>query len=421
MMGKFDCRTGKLEASGNSGSAAIAGSTNVPAKSEGTLIPNHVSDNDGSQSFARRRAADNGATIEMTYTLGDGVFPGGPISWKLRGAVAGGGSCGFTLDPSISSPAAIGGSGTVFINTDAGCAWNATSDATWLTLDEPASGSGPAALGFQVAPNTGEASRTGSITIGGVPVAITQDGTASTRPVIYAAGVVNGASFAAGITSGSWISILGSNLSPTARLWGEADFNGANLPTALDGVSVAINGRPAYIFYIGPNQLNVLVPDDETTGAVRLVVTTPNGSSDPYEVYKLPLDPALFLFAPENRRYAAAVHADGSLVAKDGLLPGAAASPAEPGETILLFGTGFGPTEPPVPTAQLVAQPAPLARPIVIRIGGKIAAQQFAGLSGSGLNQFNVVIPELEPGDHPVEIFVEGVPIQPGVHLTIGK
>ena len=421
MMGNFNCQTGKLEASGSSGSTPIVGFTNVPGKAVGTLIPNTAGQGEGSQSFARRRAGDNGATIEMTYTLGDGVFPGGPISWKLRGAVAGSGSCDFALDPSISSPSATGGSGTVFINTDAGCAWNATSDAAWLTLDEPASGSGPAAVGFQVAANTGEASRTGSITIGGVPVAITQDGTASTRPVIFSAGVVNGASFAAGITSGSWISILGSNFSPTARLWGDADFNGANLPTALDGVSVTINGRPAYIFYIGPGQLNVLAPDDEATGAIKLVVTTPNGSSDPYEVYKLPLDPALFLFDPENRRYAAAVHADGSLVAKDELLPGAATSPAKPGETILLFGTGFGLTDPPVPSAQLVAQPARLARPIVVRIGGKIAEQQFAGVVGSGLNQFNVVIPDLKPGDYLVEIFIDGVPIQQGVYVTVGE
>jgi len=422
LKGEFDCESGALSATGNSGDTAIAGYKNVPAKAEGTLVPNATDSQVGSSApFTIRRAADNGATIQITYTLGEGVFPGGPISWTLRGDVEPEGGCAFTLELSTDLFSRAGGSGTVFIATGPGCGWTASSDAAWLALEEPADGAGPAALAFRVEPNASADSRTANITIAGVQAAVTQDGTGSARPVIHAAGVVNGASFAAGIASGSWISVLGSNFAPADRVWGAADFDGPNLPTSLDGVSVTVNGRPAYVFYIGPTQLNVLVPDDETAGAVRLVVTTPNGSSDPYEVYKAPVDPALFLFGPENRRYAAAVHADGTLVGKEGLFPGAVTRPALPGEVILLFGTGFGRTDPPVPSAQLVAQAARLARPVVVRIGGRIAEQTFAGLSASGLNQFNVVIPELGPGDHLVEIFIDGVPIQPGVHLTVGE
>ena len=309
----------------------------------------------------------------------------------------------------------------MFVGTEGGCAWSASASADWLTFSGDSSGDGPGVVEFRVAANTGSESRSGTITIGENLVTITQDGTSSKRPVIFSAGVVNGASFERGITSGSWISIFGANLSLTERLWDGADFNGVNLPTSLDGVSVTINGRPAYMYYIGPGQLNVLVPDDQTIGLVKLEVTTPEGTSDAYEVYKVPTDPALFKFVPEGRRYAAAVHLDSWLVAKAGLFPGAATRPAKGGDIVQFFGTGFGETNPPVSSAQLVAQPAPLARPIVFRIGGRFAVVQYAGLVGSGLIQFNVVIPSLPPGDHLVEIFIDGVPIQREVYVTVGE
>jgi len=42
--------------------------------------------------------------------------------------------------------------------------------------------------------------------------------------------------------------------------WTTADFNGSNAPTALDGVSVSINGKPAYIWYLSAEQINVQAP-----------------------------------------------------------------------------------------------------------------------------------------------------------------
>ena len=66
-----------------------------------------------------------------------------------------------------------------------------------------------------------------------------------------------------------------------------------------------------------------------------------------------------------------------------------------------------------------MAQPAALTPPAVVRIGGRDAEVLFAGIVGSGLYQFNVVTPDLEPGDQEIEIFVGGVPIEEGVHVTV--
>jgi len=49
-----------------------------------------------------------------------------------------------------------------------------------------------------------------------------------------------------------------------------------------------------------------------------------------------------------------------------------------PGDTILLYGTGFGSTTPAQPAGQLV-NPSPLANPVTLQITGLNATTTFAG------------------------------------------
>lgn len=418
--GSLNHETGDFLGTGNSGSRRIAGFPNVPASVSGRVVTDMVSEQAALNSsgkpgrVAQTADGDSGARIEFRYTLGDGVFPGGPIEWDIVGTLAG--TCGYFFDPAPTVVSSSGGAGVATLDTQPACTWTATSDSPWLTLTAT-EGSGPAGISFNVAANDSAQPRTATITANGAPFTVQQDGASNPRPIV--SGVVNGASFGGAVASASWITVTGRNLAPVTRLWGDADFNGAALPTSLDGVSATVNGRPAFVFFISPGQLNVLSPDDVFLGAVKIVVTTADGSSDPYLATKLETDPALFLFNPEARRYAAAVHADGVFIAKDGLFPTLTTRPASSGDSILLFGTGFGSTTPPSPTAQLVSAPAPLTQPTVVRIGGFEAEIQFAGLVGSGLYQFNLVVPDLPPGDHEIEIFIDGVPIQAGVFLTL--
>ncbi|MGA2871783.1 MAG: SBBP repeat-containing protein, partial [Verrucomicrobiota bacterium] len=96
---------------------------------------------------------------------------------------------------------------------------------------------------------------------------------ATTQPAI--SGVVNGASSVAGVVAGSFASIYGSNLSPATDVWDKSIVNGA-LPIALDGVSVMVGGKPAYLSYISPGQINFLAPD---IAAGPVSVTVNNGSA----------------------------------------------------------------------------------------------------------------------------------------------
>ena len=129
--------------------------------------------------------------------------------------------------------------------------------------------------------------------------------------------------------------------------------------------------------------------------------------------------PAFFTF--DSGKYVAAEHSNYSLLGAAGLIPGVTTTPAQPDEIILMYGTGFGPTDPASPTDQLVATAAPLpANSVTVTIGGVAATVQFAGLVESGLYQFNVTVPPgLPSGDAAVLATIGGVQSQSGVSITI--
>src|ERR1041384_6972056 len=92
------------------------------------------------------------------------------------------------------------------------------------------------------------------------------------RPV---KGVVSASAFGGfeTIAPGSWIEIYGSNLAPVTRPWQTSDFTGDAAPTSLDGVSVTINGRRAFLSYISPGQVNAQVPAGLSASPAQVVVT----------------------------------------------------------------------------------------------------------------------------------------------------
>jgi len=228
------------------------------------------------------------------------------------------------------------------------------------------------------------------------------------RPTLVSmAGVTHGATLRAGAASGGWVTLFGSGLATTTRTWGAADIVGGRLPEALDGVSVRINNQPASVYYISPTQVNVLAPEAVSDGSVQVTVTNSAGTSDAVTVDFRRLSPGFFQFPNEN---AAAVRANGTLVGPANLMDGATTVPARPGETILLYGTGFGPTSPQVAANQTFPSPLPTANSVRVQIHNQLVPVAFAGLVSPGLYQFNVTVPEnLPDGDYPVSAEMAGV------------
>ena len=203
-----------------------------------------------------------------------------------------------------------------------------------------------------------------------------------------------------GIAPNMWVEIDGSGLSTTTRTWQPSDFVNKQLPTQLDNVSVTVNGKAAYVYYISPTQINILTPPDALAGPASVRVTVNGVAGNPMTVPAQPIQPSFFVV--QGGPYLAATHADGTLIT--------AAAPAKPGEVVVLYGNGFGP----------VTQSGALAQQPAFTIGGLDAAVQYAGLTSPGLFQFNIVVPPgARDGDQPIRATYKGLATQLGTQLQI--
>lgn len=253
----------------------------------------------------------------------------------------------------------------------------------------------------------------------GVVVRLRLDSEVSVQPVID--GIRNAASFDVFLSPGSWVSIFGNNLIPSTiapRGWSGSDFVGNQLPLSMEGVSVLFDGRAAAISYVSPNQINVQVPDVSPSSLIRVDVRSSLGMASTQIAVKA-ISPSFFTLASSgSARLVAAVFADGRLVGNPEVLPGA--RPAKPGDVILLYGTGFGPTS-PQQAAGFAVNPAPIRARCTVRIGNQVAEVLYAGLVGPGLNQVNIRVPNLAPGDYQIAASADTEQTQGGVLLSIGR
>ena len=237
-------------------------------------------------------------------------------------------------------------------------------------------------------------------------------------PSITSGGVVPVYSSATTIEPGSWISIYGSNLAGTVAVW-NGDF-----PTSLGGTSVTIDSKPAYLWFVSPTQINAQAPNDTATGSVVVTVKTLTGTVSSM-VTLGQYGPSFSLF---NSKYAAAIvptpgNPGNSGAGYDYIGPTGAFSfptrPVKAGETLLLYGVGFGATTSPVAAGQVFSGAAPSVTLPLVTIGGVNATVGFAGIVEAGLFQFNVVVPNAGSGDRLLQASVGGVTTPSNVYITL--
>jgi uncharacterized protein (TIGR03118 family) len=235
---------------------------------------------------------------------------------------------------------------------------------------------------------------------------------------IITGNVVNAGTAGAEIAPNTFVSIQGGSLATTTRTWASADFSGSNLPTALDNVSVSVNGQPAFVYFVSPRQINILTPVNMPAGSPVQIVVNDNGLTGPtMSVPTAAFGPAFFLL---GGKYGAAVHTNGTIVGPTTLVANNS-TPAKPGESIVLFATGLGATTPATPNGQIVSTPATLAAPATVEIGGAAATVTYSGLTATGLYQINAVVPSSAPdGDNPLTVTVGGY-TSPVVQINIAK
>jgi len=232
----------------------------------------------------------------------------------------------------------------------------------------------------------------------------------------------SGFSAKAGCAPGTWLEIYGSHLASVTQNWSTSDFKAGIGPTSLANVSVSIGGKNAYVDYVSSGQVNVQVPDGIPIGpAVPLVLTNGSLASVPYMLQTVALAPALLApnqspFNANGRQYVVAQLPDQTFA-------GLPAHAAKPGQVLTLYGIGFGPVTPATPAGTIAPPLTTLANPVMFLFGSTQANVVYRGLSPGlvGLYQFNVVVPNLSPGDYTVTVQAGDVTAIQDVWISIGN
>jgi hypothetical protein len=145
------------------------------------------------------------------------VGPGGSSASEASNSFMFSVTCSYSVSPAAHDFGATGGTGSSAVATGAGCTWGATSSASWIVIASSVSSNGPGSVDFSVSPNGTSTPRTGTLTIGGQTVTVTQAGTTpcsytvNTSPTSFPA---TGGSGTATVTAGSgcsWTAASGSS------------------------------------------------------------------------------------------------------------------------------------------------------------------------------------------------------------------
>jgi uncharacterized protein (TIGR03437 family) len=232
----------------------------------------------------------------------------------------------------------------------------------------------------------------------------------------------------AGLASGTWLEIYGSDLSCLSRGWAGSDFDGSKAPTSLSTVGVTVGGVAAFVDYVSPGQVNVQAPDDPKNGAgFQVVLTNSAGASNAFIMQKNAVAPALLsppVFNTQGHQWVVAQHLDQTFVGKANLISGLSFSPAKRGELITIYGIGFGPVIPATLAGVVASTQNSLQSKPNIRFGQTPATLQYYGLVPGyvGLYQFNVVVPStVSPGDMQLSVDAGGVTLAPSLFITVAQ
>jgi uncharacterized protein (TIGR03437 family) len=217
------------------------------------------------------------------------------------------------------------------------------------------------------------------------------------------------------IQSGTWVAIKGTNLSKTSpgRGWNANE----NFPASMDGTSVTINGKPAFVYYISPSQVNVQAPTDSALGPVSVVVTNNGANSAAATATYQTNSPALLQWGGGQYPYALITNG-ATYIGKASVVPGTVSAHA--GDSLTLWATGLGPTNPPLPAGQQPTTFPPVTTTPTVTVGGINATVLGAVLRYAGLYQVNVQLPaSLATGDLPIKVIQGSFQSPDGILINV--
>jgi uncharacterized protein (TIGR03437 family) len=344
------------------------------------------------------QAALVNGTIFATYVNGDVTAWTLPDRGGVEGALAASpGTLSFGYTTGGAAPAVQ--TVNIFSNADP-LGFTVSSDSSWLSATTGGALT-PSGLTIQADPTAlAPGSYTGNIT------ATSADGSSMASisctlevsgplPSLTTANFLSAATFLpAAAAPGGLFTVMATDLGGSINTAATPD-----LPTLLDGVTVAINGIPAPLIYVSPTQINAQVPYEVGSGPATLTLTKNGVAGQPVPISVAGTAPQIFL---ATGAHAAVLNQDYSVNS-----PG---NPALTSSVISIFWTGQGQVNNPVTTGAPATAlfPNTTVASTAATIGGQPAAVLYSGLAPgfAGLAQANLQIPDLPSGEYPVVLTV---------------
>ncbi len=205
-----------------------------------------------------------------------------------------------------------------------------------------------------------------------------------TAPTV--AGVSNGADFTSHLAPGILAVVFGTNF--------------GSGPTS--SVTVSVGGKQTYVVAVTPAQLTVQIPTDTPAGATSLMVTVGGTSSAPFPVTLDAVAPAIFT--------ANGTGSGLGLIRTPANVTVTSVAPAKPGDNLVAYAIGLGPTNPPTPTGSAPTTANPTASPVTLTVGGLPATIAYAGNAPSlvATYQVNFTVPAGLQGTQPLVLTIGG-------------
>jgi uncharacterized protein (TIGR03437 family) len=217
-------------------------------------------------------------------------------------------------------------------------------------------------------------------------------------PAVTASSFANAASGAAGLTPCGIAIASAPGLVPGTQGTVLANNFVGPLPTTLGGVSLTVNGVAAPIFWVTSGAVAFQTPCETQPGTASVVFTVNGSSTSVSGVPVAALQPGIFEYVQNGRRYAVLLHDNGSPVTPD--------NPARRGEALKMFATGLG----SITTATATGRAG---------VGGQtVDAPVTVGVNNAGVR---VISTEYLPGEVGIYVVTFEVPAdtQPGAYQNL--
>ncbi len=176
---------------------------------------------------------------------------------------------------------------------------------------------------------------------------------------------------------------------------------GANFGSSMSALSLTVGGKPAFIAGFTSTLIEAQIPFELSPGPTTLVLTVAGSALPGVPLNLTATAPAFATFDSTGSGTVTMTTPAGAVVTSQ--------APANPGDTVLVFLSGLGVTNPPTPTGPAAKAAPPAATP-TLTVGGQNASITSAVLAPgfAGLYQVAFKVPAGVQGDAPIVLTIGG-------------